>query len=224
MFFLQACKIQIPIFQMRDQGKKGFENWFKNVPGSWIQPGSPRVKALSLSGPFFQAKLQAKHWYINCCVGWTVSDLVYMTLQKMLDTTFFPAGRIPLLHYIYGNEDRYWFKKKIRMNLRRKIKAMKYIVIQFLFTKRNIQENNREKIKQNNSTEKDGSYRSHSSSCRVHSRFKSYFRRSKRSLHRQTFEETLWRIPTTSMQTLPEFHQNPVKRIHTNCAVLKNLQ
>lgn len=136
MFFLQGSKIQIPIFQMRDQGKKGFENWFKNVPGSWMQPGSPNVKTLSLAGPFFQAKLQAKHWYINCCVGWTVSDLVYMTLQKMLDTTFFPAGRIPLLHYIYGNEDRYWFKKKIRMNLRGKIKAMKYILTQFLFKKR----------------------------------------------------------------------------------------
>lgn len=61
-----------------------------------------------------------------------------MTLQKMLDITFFPAGRIPLLYYIYGNKDRYWFKKKIRMTLRGKIKAMKYILIQFLFKKRTL--------------------------------------------------------------------------------------
>jgi len=49
-----------------------------------------------------------------------------MTLRKMLDTTFFPAGRIPVLHYIYGNQDRNKFKKKIKMNLRRKIKVMLY--------------------------------------------------------------------------------------------------
>jgi len=57
MFSLQGSKIQTPIFQMRDQGTKRLGNWFKNVPGSWIQPEPPNVCTPSLAGPLFQAKL-----------------------------------------------------------------------------------------------------------------------------------------------------------------------